>query len=70
MTYLKIVTCGRCCENLVHKKGVSSLQCPICNFYSDICDFPDLFIEKNEVDERGDNINDIITDLELAKSFT
>lgn len=42
---INIVTCGNCSGILLHRtsKTIEELECPYCNFKSDICDYPDLF---------------------------
>lgn len=39
---INIVTCGNCGSTLLHRIEVETLECPDCEFESELCDFPDL----------------------------
>jgi len=47
LTNINIVTCGNCGHVILHKMFAigdkyCDINCPYCNFISEICDFPDL----------------------------
>jgi hypothetical protein len=44
---VNIVTCGQCGDVLLHRLSDEEVTCPLCDFTSDPCDFPDLIIQKN-----------------------
>lgn len=44
---VNIVTCGQCGDVLLHKVSDEEITCPLCNYTSEPCDFPDLIIQKN-----------------------
>ena len=45
---LNLVTCGQCGLVFAHlTEHDADLTCPYCSMTSDLCDFPDLYIDNN-----------------------
>lgn len=42
---INVVTCGMCGDVLLHRVNEDEVSCPHCEFKSDPCDFPDLFLK-------------------------